>query len=220
MSSFKISCVDVCAQKHCLCFSHTFTPSGLNSLPASSLTPEGCNLVLSYIRVHAFPLLKGCRSSVIVYLLYCRKDRSLSTWATHTCPILLSRKCWQLFSCSSFSQQLGKQWAKLMVYFNLPLDCRYNLAGPSQRPRCVTLSGFGEKTLFLPTLTVFRKCLWQTAAVSAVMVVSLSVRADHKNHRTIEQPRLEGTSEDHLIQLFMGKRAQVRLFSTLPNSIS
>lgn len=59
-----------------------------------------------------------------------------------------------------------------MVYFNLPLDCRYNLAGPSQSPRCVTLSGFWEETLFLPTLTVFWKCLWQTAAVSAVKVVS------------------------------------------------
>ena len=39
------------------------------------------------------------------------------------------------------------------------------------------------------------------------------------SHRIIEQPMLEGTTKDHLIQPFVGKRASMRLSSTLPNCI-
>lgn len=151
--------------------------SGLNSLPASSLTPERWNLKLFYIRWHAFPLLKECRSLVTIYHFVVEEIWVL-VCESHF-PILLNRKCQQLFSCSTFSQQPGKKKKqnKLMVYFNLPLKCRYSLFSPSQSPRCVTLSGSWEETLFFPSLTVFWKtsvpncCTFSCETLSEQMII-------------------------------------------------
>lgn len=98
-------------------------------------------------------------------------------------PILLNRKC-QLFSCSTFSEQLGEKiQAKLMVYFSLPLNGRYNLFSPSWSPRCVTLSGFWEETLSSQSHSIFENIcgnllqfqLWN------------SIGTDYKDHRTFFQ---------------------------------
>lgn len=42
--------------------------------------------------------------------------------------------------------------------------------------------------------------------------VRIPVQLEHLFHRNVEQTRLEGTSKDHLVQLFVGQGASMRLF--------
>lgn len=48
--------------------------------------------------------------------------------------------------------------------------------------------------------------------------IRISLQLEYLFHRNVEQPRLEGTSKDHLVQLFVGQGASMRL-SYLSNPI-